>query len=539
MSPYRVPLANIAEALHLAAPPGMLPAPDTLEDLLAGAARVCEAVVLPSEAIGEREPPRFLAGRVVVPSAVRRARDALSAVGLAAAMHPPSHGGLGLPSTVQFALNEMAAASNFALSLCLSLTHAVARLVDLNGTEEQRRRWLPDLLSGRLAGTMCLTEPDAGSDLARIATRAGPDGSGLTGTKIYISWGEHDLADGILHLVLARTGRGAGLRGLALHLVPSRFPDGTPNAVSCLGIEDKLGLAGSPTCTLRFENAVGERLGGDGAGLVALGRVLGWARLGVAVQGVALVDRARQAAAAFSTERRQSPAFGRMAGEALPIREHPDVARMLERLDVHARVLRVMTLHAVAVMDAAHAGDAGAQALAALLTPVCKTFTAESAVAMTSEALQIHGGAGFIETTGIARLYRDARILPIYEGTTAIQANDFLVRQAAEGRGFELLLEDAAPLVAALGSGALGEALADVGRLAAEASQAVRHRLADDPPSAAYVAVPFLRLWSLQVAGAAAARLALAGHSRLGAVVATQMLPEAEGLARTVRLARP
>jgi alkylation response protein AidB-like acyl-CoA dehydrogenase len=355
----------------------------------------------------------------------------------------PEFGGQGLPKALELAVFELFSAANLAFGLCPILTQGAIDAIEKNGTERQKALFLPRLVSGQWTGTMNLTEPQSGSDLGQIATRAEPDGEGwrLTGQKIFITWGDHDVAENIVHLVLARAPGGPpGSRGLSLFLAPKiRVSDdgrlGEPNDLYPASVEHKLGIHGSPTCVMMFEGARAELVGAPHQGLAAMFVMMNAARLQVGVQGVAIAERAWGQALDYSLERKQ----GRSAWTGdYPARlfDHPDVRRTLLLTKARIEAARGLCLATAVATDIARTADDPAERAAAqlrqeLFTPIAKAWSTDLGVEAASAALQVHGGMGFIEETGAAQFYRDARILPIYEGTNGIHAIDLVGRKLA------------------------------------------------------------------------------------------------------------
>ena len=365
--------------------------------------------------------------------------------GLAAA---PEHGGQGLPKTLEVAVLEMIQAANMAFGLCPMLSLGAIEALDHHGSDRQKALYLPKLVSGEWTGTMNLTEPQAGSDLAALTTMATPDGDGgwrITGQKIFITWGDHDAADNIVHLVLARTPDAPpGVKGISLFLAPKVLVGedgklGEANALRVGGLEHKLGIHGSPTCVMLFEGARAELVGSLGQGLPNMFTMMNAARLQVGTQGTAIAERAYQQALAFSQDRAQ----GRSAWTgAYPSRlfDHPDVRRSLVLMKAHIEAARGICLSTAVAADLARAASdevtrASAKLREELLTPIAKAWSTDVGVWVASQGVQIHGGMGFIEETGAAQHYRDARIAPIYEGANGIQAIDLVGRKLSLGEG--------------------------------------------------------------------------------------------------------
>ena len=525
---YRAPVADIAFTLNrlaglerLAGEGGF---PDLDDDLvqavLEAAAQLAEGVFAPLNTVGDKEGVRLENGRVIVPEGFKAAFQAYAEGGWHGLSADPAHGGQGLPHVLHLAVFEMWHAANMSLAIGPTLVPAALEAILTHGSEAQKAQVAPKLISGEWAATMNLTEPQAGSDVGLLRTRAEPDGNGrfrVTGEKIFITWGDHDCAANIAHLVLARLPDApAGVKGISLFLVMRDEADG-PNAVRVGGVEHKLGLHGSPTCTMLYEGAVGDLLGGPGDGLANMFTMMNRARLNVGVQGVGIAHRAFQKALAYAQERRQgrSP----WSGEApAPIWDHPDIRRRLGLLRARIDAARAICLHAAAAGDLGRAkGDAAAQRREDLLTPVAKAWSTDLGVEAASEALQIHGGMGYVEETGAAQFYRDARIAPIYEGTNAIQANDLAGRKLADGgEAMGELVADIQNTINGLGEGLEGvRARLAAGVEALEAATGWMTARAGSPDSLAG-ATPYLKLVGDVAGGWMLARAAEADPARAG-----------------------
>ena len=455
MSEFRVDLDEIAFNLRhvadlegLAALDGFEHAEsEVVDQLLAEAARFAEEVIAPLNRVGDTEGARRLDdGSVVTPTGFREAYRAYVDAGWGAVSMDPDYGGGGFPHLVGLAIEEMFTAACMSWSLCPLLTQGAINLLGAYGTDEQKALYLPQMATGAWTGTMNLTEPQAGSDLGAVAARAvrKPDGSyRLVGTKIFITYGEHDLADNIVHLVLARTpGAPPGTRGISCFLVPKHLPapDGSPgprNDVHCVSIEHKLGIHASPTCVMSYgddDGAVGFLVGEENGGMRAMFTMMNHARLSVGLEGVAIAERSYQQALAYAHERRQGRAPGAPGAEPSAIIDHPDVRRMLLDMRSATSAMRGLAYrNAEAIDRASHSADEAhrqaASERAALLTPLTKAWATDMGCELASVGLQVHGGMGFIEETGSAQHYRDARIAPIYEGTNGIQSADLVGRK--------------------------------------------------------------------------------------------------------------
>ncbi|MEO7853686.1 MAG: acyl-CoA dehydrogenase [Rubrivivax sp.] len=425
---------------------------DTAQAVLEECARFNEGVVAPLNRPGDLNPSSWSDGVVTTTPGFKEAFRQFGEGGWQGLQHPVDFGGQGLPKTIGAACIEMLNSASLSFALCPLLTDGAIEALLTAGTPEQQALYLPRMISGEWTGTMNLTEPQAGSDLAAVRTRAEPQPDGshrIFGTKIYITYGEHDMAANIVHLVLARVvGAPEGVKGISLFLVP-KFQVGADgslgerNDVHCVSIEHKLGIEASPTAVLQFGDhggAVGQLIGQENRGLETMFIMMNAARYAVGLQGVAVAERAYQQAVAFAHDRVQ----GRPVDGSLPsagtIIHHPDVKRMLMTMRAYTEGCRAMATVAAAAYDSAHAHpDADTrkqnQAFYEFMVPLIKGYSTEMSQEVTSLGVQVHGGMGFIEETGAAQHYRDARILTIYEGTTAIQANDLVGRKTARDGG--------------------------------------------------------------------------------------------------------
>jgi alkylation response protein AidB-like acyl-CoA dehydrogenase len=419
-----VPPEETAWLLHSVLGFAALDPADTVA-VLKEATRMAEGVLAPLDRIGDEIGARWDAGAVSVPPGFADAFKAFGEAGWVGIAADAAHGGQGLPAVLGLAVFEPITSANMAFGLCPMLTQDAIALLEAHGTPDQQARLLAPMVAGRWTGTMCLTEASAGSDLSGVRTHAAPAEAGLfriTGEKIYITWGEHPMAENILHLVLARLpGAPEGSAGISLFAVPRLLPDGTRNALSCVSIEHKLGIHASPTCTMLFEGALGELLGPPNRGLACMFAMMNAARLGIAMQGVGVAERAFRRAADYAAQRVQGGG---------PIQNHPDVRRMLLTMRALALGGRLLTLYA-----ALQAESDGDPARAALLIPVAKSWSTDAGVEAASLGVQVHGGMGFVEATGAAQHLRDARIAPIYEGTNGIHALTLLRRGLLRDQG--------------------------------------------------------------------------------------------------------
>ncbi|MGD9507146.1 MAG: acyl-CoA dehydrogenase [Geminicoccaceae bacterium] len=520
----RFVMEHVAGGGELASWPGLEQCtPDLRDAVLDGAGRFAATELAPLNASGDLEGAVLENGVVRTASGFRDAYRGFAEAGWVGLAASEALGGQGLPALWNTAANELWAAANVSFQLCPLLSQAVIDAIQHHGSAEQQHLYGEPLTSGRWTGAMCLTEPQAGSDVGALRTRAVPDGDRyrIFGTKVFITYGEHDLAENIVHLVLARIdGAPAGSKGLSLFIVPKLLPkkDGTPgqrNELRCVSLEHKLGVKASPTCVMAYGDdagAVGFLIGAPGDGMRCMFTVMNSARLAVGHQGLGVAERAFQQALAYARERVQ----GGRGGGPVPIVEHPDVRRMLLTMRAQIAAMRALSYWTAAWMDRGERHpDAGERRRAAdrvaLLTPMVKAWCTDLAVEIASTGIQVHGGMGFIEETGAAQHLRDARILPIYEGTNGIQALDLVGRKLTMSDGelpwslLRELREELPGLPAELQPG-LGAALAAVER-------ATKH-LQDDPTDDRGAgAVPYLHLFAGTLGGFLLARGAAAADS--------------------------
>jgi 3-(methylthio)propanoyl-CoA dehydrogenase len=457
MTEYRAPLRDmrfvlrrLAGIAEIAGLPGCEHAePELVDQVLDEAARFASEVLSPLNRVGDREGSKLSGEDVVTPPGFKEAYAGFVEAGWNSLAFPIDHGGQGLPNTVAAPVMEMWKSANMAFSLCPMLSAGAAHALILCGTDAQKRLYVPKLAEGTWTGTMNLTEPQAGSDLAQIKTRAVPQGDHyrVYGQKIFITWGEHDLAENIVHLVLARTPDApAGVKGISLFIVPKFLagPDGSPGArndVRCISLEHKLGIHASPTAVMAYgekEGAVGYLVGQENRGLEYMFVMMNAARFGVGMEGVSIAERAYQQALDYARDRVQGRDLE--SGAQVAIIAHPDVRRMLMRMKAQTEATRALAYVVAAATDRAehHPDDAvrrSQQAFVDLMIPVVKGWSTETAVEVASTGVQVHGGMGFIEETGAAQYLRDARITTIYEGTTGIQANDLVGRKILRDGG--------------------------------------------------------------------------------------------------------
>jgi alkylation response protein AidB-like acyl-CoA dehydrogenase len=564
---YASPLRDVRFTLeHLVDLPGLAKLPDfahadveTVFALLDEYGRFVEEVLAPLDRAGDSEGARYDPATQTVttpdgfPAAYRRYVEA----GWGSVPFEPEYGGGGFPWLVAIVMQELMTSANMAFSLCPLLTQGAIDMLRHHGSEEQQERYLRPMVSGEWTGTMNLTEPDAGSDVGALRTRAVPADDGtwrITGTKIFITYGEQDFTDNIVHLVLARVPDAPpGTKGISCFVVPKFLLDdeghpGLRNTVACLSIEHKMGIHASPTCVMEYDGAVGFLIGEANAGMRYMFTMMNNARLSVGLSGLSIAEVAYQQAAAYAGERRQGRAPGTPAGQSSPIIDHADVRRMLVTMRSTIEAMRgLLYLNAQAIDLSRHALDeADRQSnheLADLLTPVSKAWCTDMGMDMARLATQVHGGMGYVEETGIAQRERDIRIAPIYEGTNGIQAMDLVSRKLPMRSGG--VVEDFLQRMESL-EGSLAP-VPDIRAGLADAVAALREATAwllgvSNPNDALAGATPYLRMFGITVGGWVLARQALAALSLgtedpyLAAKVATarffavEVLPSARGL---------
>ena len=580
--PYAPPVAEMRFALDVVAGVDRLAtldgltalSSDLIDDVLVQGGRFAADVLAPLNMIGDRTGATLENGVVRVPDGFQQAYGRFVEAGWNSVPFGPDYGGQDLPWTLSFALSEMWQSANMSFGLCPLLTQGAVELLSHHGSLEQKTTYLPPLIAGNWTGTMNLTEPQAGSDVGAVRTRATREGEHyrIKGQKIFITYGDHDLADNIIHMVLARTaGAPPGPKGISLFIVPKFLvePDGSigrRNDLRCLSLEHKLGIHASPTCVMSFgdnEGAMGWLVGEENSGLEYMFTMMNNARLSVGLQGVSIAERAYQQARDFARQRIQSREIGSRATEAVPIIRHPDVRRMLAGMRARIEAARALLYSSALSLDEAirHPDPArrtSAQARVDLLTPVCKAWATDLGVEVASTGIQIHGGVGYIEETGAAQHLRDARIAPIYEGTNGIQANDLVFRKLARDKGAaaDAYFAEIADTISQLQEQPGDDAPAIAGELDVAlnnlrtATRWMLDTIATDPATAAAGATPYLQLFGLVAGGHMMARTALVALDRLatGPVAAEflngrlltalayagQVLPAARGLIQPI-----
>jgi len=566
----RFVLEDVLDVAQVASLPGYADAtPDLLASVLEEAAKLCEEVLQPLNQTGDAEGCHYESGTVRTPRGFREGYAAYCNGGWPAMVAPTEFGGQGLPHIAGVVLDEMLCSSNLSFSMYPLLAHGAVGALERWGDDELKRRFMPKLIDGSWTGTMCLTEPHAGTDLGLLRTRAVPAGDGaylITGTKIFISAGDHDLADNIIHLVLARLPDApAGTKGISMFLVPKRLPTeegvaGSPNGVTCGSIEHKMGIKANATCVMNFENARGWLVGDAHKGMRAMFTMMNGARLGVGMQGLGLAEVSYQNAVAYTRERLQGRApRGPVAphADADPIIVHPDVRRMLMTMKASIEGMRALAYWVGILIDVEeHHPDTElrqeAVDLVALMTPVIKAFCTDVGFEITNTALQCFGGHGYIREYGMEQFVRDARIAQIYEGTNGVQAMDLLGRKVPDdnGRLVRRFVGVAERDLTTAGQHAAVQPLAESVRGALQAlvrvTGIVMGRAARNPDEIGAAAVDYLRLFGLVATGwmwVRMATVAAAGtstnpvaSSKLATAqfYVTKLLPESHALVQRI-----
>ena len=479
--------------------------PDLVDAVLEGAGQFAAGEWAPLERLGDTQGPKWTPEGVKMPEGFPAAYKAFVEGGWGTIGSPADFGGQGLPVSLSVAVLETLGTANMGFALAPILTVGAVEALTHHGSPEQQALYLPKLATGEWSGTMNLTEPQAGSDVGALKTKAEPAGEGkwkIKGTKIFISFGDHDMVDNIVHLVLARTpGAPAGTKGLSLFLVPKYRlnADGTPGAfndIRVVSIEHKMGLHASPTCVLSFgdnDDCIGELIGPEFGGIRAMFTMMNNARLNVGLQDVQVAERATQRAVTYARERIQSARAGSTSRDSVAIIEHPDVRRMLLRMKAQTQAARALVYYAFGQLDRAHKGIEGAQAMVDLLTPLAKAHGTDIGNEVASLGIQVHGGMGYIEETGAAQHFRDARITPIYEGTNGIQAADLVGRKLTMDNGATML-----GLIAKMRAEVESPVLLQLVDTCDEVARYLLGAETDDRLAASY---PFLTMLSVAVCG--------------------------------------
>ncbi len=537
---------------------------ETMSMVIAEVGRFISEVIAPINSEGDQIGAQWNDGEVSVPPSFKAAYEQFVASGFGAVPFDPEYGGGGFPWITAIAIQEMLTSASMSFALCPLLTQGAIDAIMHHGSEEQRQAYLPRMLTGEWTGTMNLTEPQAGSDVGALTTKAEPVGDGsyrISGQKIFITYGEHDMADNIIHLVLARTpGAKPGTRGISMFLVPKFLlnADGTSgerNDVSCVSIEHKLGIHASPTCVLSFgdnDGAIGWLIGEEGSGMRNMFTMMNNARLSVGLQGLALAERAYQQALDYAQERIQGTAIGAEKGTKSPIIDHADVRRMLMTQRSWIDAMRYLLYENAAALDRAVGlvdveERERQQEWADLLIPLSKSLCTDLGNEMTSLAVQVHGGMGFIEETGVAQHYRDIRIAAIYEGTNGIQAADLVGRKlpmrggAVVAEQLDMIAERAKELGQMSDMAVFATNLEDGVAAVRRATQWIVEHGMSDPNQALAASSPYLRMLATVVCGGLVAKAALAadrlddGDFRSARLVSAkffgeQLLPQAAAL---------
>ncbi|HPE27152.1 MAG TPA: acyl-CoA dehydrogenase [Albidovulum sp.] len=503
--PYRAPADDIRFILDKVVPVAPLSAtdrfaeatPDLIDAMLVEGARLCDEVLAPLQRAGDTDPPRLEDGVLRSTAGFAGAYAKIAEGGWIGTAAPVDYGGMGLPQTLNMALQDMMSGACLALQLNPMLTQGQIEALEHHASDALRDLYLPKLISGEWSGTMNLTEPQAGSDVGALRTRAEPLGDGthaITGQKIFISWGDCDFVGNVCHLVLARLPDApAGTRGISLFMVPKFLPDadGNPGAANSLGVvslEHKLGLHGSPTCVMAFEGAVGWLVGEPNKGMAAMFTMMNNARLGVGVQGIGVAEAACQKAAEYARDRVQMG----------PILGHADVRRMLATMRAEIFAARAIALSCAVALDMARAtGGSDWADRAAFLTPIAKAYGTDTGIRVAEAGVQVHGGMGFIEETGAAQYYRDVRVTAIYEGTNGIQAMDLVGRKMADGGDMALRLLEEVQSGAEAARGASPDLAEAVWSAAETLRETTEWLLAQEPRDRFAGAVPYLRAFAL------------------------------------------
>lgn len=574
---YQAPIDDITLALEAAGGLSNLIASEAIDvvdtDLVMAvireAGKFAAEELAPLNIVGDREGAVLRDGKVVLPDAWVEVYKHWIEGGWPALPCPPEFGGQGLPHILSTAISEIWSSANLSFALGPLLTQGAVHAIHAKASDQLRKMFLPKLVSGEWAGTMNLTEPHAGSDLGELRAKAEPNGDGtykISGTKIFISYGDHNLTENIVHLALARLPNApAGTRGISLFLVPkyqinSDGSLGERNDVFCTGLERKLGIHASPTCVLSYGDnggAQGYLIGEEHEGLSVMFLMMNAARLGVGIQGVAVAEAATQKAVAYANQRKQGRARGMPAGQISPIVQHPDVRRNLltmKALTAAARLICYATARELDIASYSRDPALRAQAAhrAALLTPVAKAYSTDVAVEVSSIGIQVHGGMGFIEETGAAQYFRDARILPIYEGTNGIQSIDLVARKLPLDNGAVVrsyiteLSETVAKVksVNALGFGVIAEGIEEANSALATATCWMCKKVESAPDEALAGATPYLQLFGIAAGGAYLARAALrdsyygngrpTGLAEVAKFFASNISQQSSGIARIV-----
>ncbi|MFN2305759.1 MAG: acyl-CoA dehydrogenase [Paracoccaceae bacterium] len=516
---------------------------DTVEAILTEAARMCEEVLYPLNRAGDLHPAKLENGVVRTSPGFAEGYRAIAEGGWIGMSAAPENGGMGLPMTLTTAVNEMMSSACLALQLNPLMTQGQIEALEHHASDTIKDTYIPKLISGEWCGTMNLTEPQAGSDVGALRTKAEPhdDGSyAISGQKIYISWGDNDFSENVCHLVLARLpGAVDGTKGISLFMVPKFIPEedgslGARNSLRVVSLEHKMGLHGSPTAVMEYDNAKGWLVGPEHGGMAAMFTMMNNARLGVGVQGIGVAEGAFQHALAYAQDRKQGKAGGTGS-----IVEHPDVRRMLAEMKADTFTARAIALMNAAAIDMATATDDAAwKARAALLTPISKAFGTDTGIAVSGTGVQVHGGMGFVEETGAAQYSRDVRVTAIYEGTNGIQAMDLVARKMMDGGEAAFALLDEIEVAVEAAKSGHPDLAAHVWDAVASLRETTEWLVEQDMTDRFAGATSYLKAFARVLGGhahLAAAASGDAARARLARFYITRMLPEAGSLLAATR----
>ncbi|SEM68948.1 hypothetical protein SAMN04488003_103132 [Loktanella fryxellensis] len=550
--PYRAPVADfrflldhVTDFAAIAATDTFAEAtPETVEAILTEAGRMSEDVLAPLNRSGDKHPARLENGVVRTSPGFADGYRAIAEGGWIGMSADPANGGMGLPMTLTTAVNDMMSAACLALQLNPLMTQGQIEALEHHADAGLRDLYIPKLISGEWCGTMNLTEPQAGSDVGALRSKATPNGDGtyaISGQKIYISWADNDFTANVCHLVLARLPDGVpGTKGISLFLVPKFIPDadgnpGKSNSLRVVSLEHKLGLHGSPTAVMEYDDAVGWMVGPENGGMAAMFTMMNNARLGVGTQGIGIADAAYQHALAYAQDRKQ----GRVGGTGSII-EHADVRRMLAEMKADIFAARAIAMMCAGAIDMARAtNDAGWTARAAFLTPIAKAFGTDTGIKVASLGVQVHGGMGFVEETGAAQYLRDVRVTAIYEGTNGIQAMDLVARKLMDGGEAARLLIEAVQTGAEAARNGETDLAEAVWQAAEDLRETTDWLVAQGDLQQRFAgAVPYLAAFARVLGGHAHLAAAIHGdpaRARLARFYVKRLLPEVTGLLAHVR----
>lgn len=512
--------------------------PDMVAAILGEAGKMCEEVLAPLNRNGDLDPAQLENGKMRTSEGFAAGYQAIAEGGWISTSAAPEHGGMGLPMTVTSAVNDMMSSACLSLQLNPLMTQGQIEALEHHASDAIKEIYLPKLISGEWAGTMNLTEPQAGSDVGALSSKATDNGDGtyaITGSKVFISWGDNDFTGNVCHLVLARLPDGVpGTKGISLFLVPRHIPDaagepGVANSLKVVSVEHKMGLHGSPTCVMSFEGTTGWLVGEPHDGMRAMFTMMNNARLGVAIQGIGIAEGAYQHALAYANERKQGRTpEGTIIG-------HADVRRMLATMKAETFAARAIGLSLAVAIDMSTAtGDAEWKSRAAFLTPIAKAYGTDTGIDVANMGVQVHGGMGFVEETGAAQYLRDVRVTAIYEGTNGIQAMDLVGRKLMDGGDAAGRLLDEIEAFAEDARGTMPDLAEPVWQASESLREAVETLVTRDMPDRFGGAVPFLRAFARVLGGYFHLRAAMAvpggAPERLARFYITRLLPEHVGL---------